>query len=148
MHFTYKSSNFLYLYRYRAPYTGHHCKRGRATPLKNQVNSYIPLHVTGRIQESTTVWRAEKWREARGSATWAAAIRRARGGAPWSLNGSTSVVEVGHAPYPSGKCNFNVFPVRIRIRIRSRISISSVSPGASHRVATCSHRLQILRAAE
>ena len=33
------------------------------------------------------VWRAEKWREARGSATWAAAIRRARGGAPWSLNG-------------------------------------------------------------
>ena len=47
--------------------------------------------------------------------------------APWSLNGSNSVVDVGLTPNPSGNSNFNFFPVRIRIRIRSRLSASSVN---------------------
>ena len=61
---------------------------------------------------------------------------RTRTAVPWSLNGSKSVVEVALIPYPSGKCNFNLFRDRIRIRIRSRVSVSSVSPGDRHRVAT------------
>ena len=48
---------------------------------------------------------------------------RTRAAVPWSLNGSNLVVEVALIPYPSAKCNFNVFPGRIRIRIRSRISV-------------------------
>ena len=84
-------------------------------------------------------------RELNGSSGKCSRECRTRAAVPWSLNGSNLVVEVALIPYPSGKCNFNVFPGSIRIRIRSRISVSSVSFGASHRVATCSHRVQILR---
>ena len=91
--------------------------------------------------------RAEKWREARGGATCAAAIRRTRGGAPWSLNGSKSVVEVAPISYPSGKCNFNVFPGSYPYPyLLPGIRIFRISR-ESHRVATRSHRLQ-LRAVE
>ena len=91
--------------------------------------------------------QAEKWREARGGATCAAAIRRTCGGAPWSLNGSKSVVEVAPISYPSGKCNFNVFPGSYPYPyLLPGIRIFRISR-ESHRVATRSHRLQ-LRAVE
>ena len=78
---------------------------------------------------------------------WAAAIRRTRGGAPWSLNGSKSVVEVAPISYPSGKCNFNVFPGSYPYPyLLPGIRIFRISR-ESHRVATRSHRLQ-LRAVE
>ena len=78
-------------------------------------------------------------REFNGSSGKCSRKWRTRAAAPWSLNGSKSVVEVVAlilVPYPSGKCNFNLFWDRIRIRVRSRVSVSSVSPGDSHRVAT------------
>ena len=79
--------------------------------------------------------------------TGVAAIRRTRGGAPWSLNGSKSVVEVAPISYPSGKCNFNVFPGSYPYPyLLPGIRIFRISR-ESHRVATRSHRLQ-LRAVE
>ena len=84
-------------------------------------------------------------RELNGSSGKCSRECRTRAAVPWSLNGSNLVVEVALIPYPSGKCNFNVFPGRIRIRIRSRVSISSVSPGASHRVQPSSPNLESSR---
>ena len=75
-------------------------------------------------------------REFNGSSGKCSRECRTRAAVPWSLNGSNLVVEVALIPYPSGKCNFNLFRDRIRIRIRSRVSVSSVSPGDRHRVAT------------
>ena len=87
------------------------------------------------FQDGPTLQLARS-REFNGSSGKCSRKWRTRAAAPWSLNGSKSVVEVALIPYPSGKCNFNLFRDRIRIRIRSRVSVSSVSPGDRHRVAT------------
>ena len=71
---------------------------------------------------------------------------------PWwgtmvTHNGSKSVVEVAPISYPSGKCNFNVFPGSYPYPyLLPGIRIFRISR-ESHRVATRSHRLQ-LRAVE
>ena len=49
-------------------------------------------------------------RELNGSSGKCSRECRTRAAVPWSLNGSNLVVEVALIPYPSGKCNFNVFP--------------------------------------
>ena len=69
--------------------------------------------MTGRIQKSDIHSRLasrEMARSARRCHVRGSDPPHLRCGAPWSLNGSKSVVEVAPISYPCGKCNFNVFP--------------------------------------
>ena len=59
--------------------------------------------------QDRTTFRLARSREFNGSSAKCSRKCRTRAAAPWSLNGSKSVVEVAPISYPSGKCNFNVF---------------------------------------